>query len=363
MKVAIVTQGKVASGAEIITAQLYNDMKKEVTILTGSNPVINFFSDEKYRVQRINGFTPINRKNLKISTLLNLMKSLFALRKTIETLKPDYIHVYNIASLLYVAISCAKIKVPIVLHVHDFYSKDKLNKRIAKLLRKKPKKIVGVSQSICRDLIQVGFPEDRISCIHNGITVPVPLANTNNDKVNTLTIGFVATISKWKGLHILLEAAQLIDKKKYPVNYVIVGPFVDEKYKEEIISLAKGVKNNKISFLGAKKNARELMGNFDILVHCSTEADPFPTVLIEGMYQKCAVIGANGGGVPEIIHNRKTGILHTPGSGISLASAIEELINNESLRTNIAIEGFKEANKEFTIQRFRQEFFDIINNL
>jgi glycosyltransferase involved in cell wall biosynthesis len=363
MKVAIITQGKVASGAEIITSQLYSEVKNNVTVLSGSKPVIDFFRDEKFHVEKIDGLSPINRDSLKASALFRVAKSFISLRKVVRQVNPDYIHVYNVASLLYVAISCVHLPIPVILHVHDFYSKDKLNTKIAQMLRNKPKQIVGVSHSICKDLVKVGFPSSSISCIHNGITASTIQERALIEDKNTLTIGFVATISRWKGLHVLLEAAQLLDAKKYSINYAIVGPFVDEGYKKSIMLLADKVKNNKISFLGAKKNARDLMKDFDILVHCSIEDDPFPTVLLEAMYQRCAVIGANGGGVPEIILDNKTGLLHDPGSGKSLAEAIEKLVINKTLRKEIALKGFEEAENEFTIQRFRKEFFDVIKEM
>ena len=68
------------------------------------------------------------------------------------------------------------------------------------------------------------------------------------------------------------------------------------------------------------------MQTFDVLVHCSIEHDPFPTVILEGMHSGCAVIGANCGGVPEMIINNKTGLIHQVGSADELAGCLKNLL-------------------------------------
>lgn len=362
MRVAIVSQGNNASGAEIVTAELYREIKNNVVVLSGSEPILNYFASQNFQVKKVAGLGPLNRASFKIRKFYCLAMSLFQLRKQLIVINPDYIHVYNLASLLYVSLSMFCKNKPIILHVHDFYSRDRLLARIARWLKNKPTKIVAVSNSVRLDLINIGFPAAKIRCIHNGIDLKNDW-NSKEKHIDGITIGFVGAINEWKGLHVLMKAAFLLDQKGYSLNYVIVGSFFDKEYERKVMSLSEKIKRSKVNFLGPRKDARKLMQQFDILVHCSIENDPFPTVLLEGMHSGCAVIGSQCGGVPEIIDDHETGLLHHPGSPESLSRVLEELVLSSDLRKRIAKNGLEKAQKSLTVGRYRSEFFDYVRPL
>lgn len=361
MKIVIVTQGNIASGAEIITSELYSTMKKDVIILSGSDPIIDFYTSKNFTVKKIKGLSPIKRSDFKLSKIPEIFKSIYLMRKEIHKINPYYIHVYNIASLLYVTLSVFRLKIPILLHVHDFYTKDKFICFFARLLKNRPKKIIAVSQSVRSDLIKIGFNGLKTYFVHNGIDVKINDTLQRGNGFEKISVGFVASISRWKGLHVLLKAAEILDKKGYSLNYTIVGPFLNEDYKRSIMQIAGNVKRSEITFLGKQNDARNLMRNFDILVHCSIENDPFPTVILEGMFNHCSVIGSDGGGVPEIITDGETGLLHTMGSSSSLARVIEKLVDNKRLREKLALNGYSYARKNLTLKRFQNTFFNVVN--
>jgi glycosyltransferase involved in cell wall biosynthesis len=285
---------------------------------------------------------------------------LLKLRKKIKDYQPNYIHVYNLASLLYLTLYLfGRIyNYKVILHVHDFYSKDRLLRPISKLLKKKPSYIIPVSNSVKLDLIKLGFDETRIHCIHNGIDTDLLPKTDCNKENNGLTIGFVGSLSRWKGLHILLGAAKKLEDQGYYFNYVIVGAFDEAEYKRQILNQCAQINHSKINFLGRRTDARELMKSFDLLVHCSIEPDPFPTVLLEGMHLGCPVIGPKCGGVPEIIDDHKNGLLFETNSKESLAKAILKMTNDRNLRRQLAANALTKANKELSLNRFRSEFFN-----
>ncbi|WP_270606140.1 glycosyltransferase family 4 protein [Bacillus mobilis] len=358
MKTVIITQGKVASGAEIVTNELYKDKKDSVYVFSGSEKQVNYFQDNDFNVKNINGLIPLERENFKVNKLFKVLGSLSEIRRNIKEISPDFIHVNNIPALLYTYLSTMKLNIPIVLQVHDFYSKDKLVKGIAKFLKNKPHKIIAVSNSVSEDLKSLGFNDTKIEVVHNGISIETkPRELKRNPKIR---IGFVGSIARWKGLHIFLEAAYQLNNMQEDIEFVIVGPFLDEHYRNEIEILGQKVKS-KVRFLGKRTDARELMQTFDVLVHCSIEHDPFPTVILEGMHSGCAVIGANCGGVPEMIINNKTGLIHQVGSSDELADCLKKLVINQDFRENISANGYKFAKEYLTGKRFREEFFEKID--
>ncbi|MED4962662.1 glycosyltransferase family 4 protein [Heyndrickxia coagulans] len=365
----LVTQGKIASGAEKVTSILYEDMKDDLIVLSGTKPQLEYFSNCGFVVEKVDGLQALNRDSFKFNKLIKVMKSFIPLRKSLLKHWPEYIHVYNLPSLLYTSISLmGKAKnFPIVLHVHDYYSKDKLLKLFSVFLRRKPYKIIAVSNSVKRDLISLKFPETKICVVHNGIVDKQQYQNknyiVNSESTNELNVIFIGSIAKWKGLHILLKAAEILKyQSNIQVNFNIAGPFLDKEYEKEIRILSEKVPYQ-VSFLGKVENPEELMNKMDILVHCSIEKDPFPTVVLEGLAAGIAVIASSAGGAKEVIKEMDTGLLHAPGNYKELAKKLQTLIDNPGLRSQISRNGYSYALEFLNKDRYKKNFFGAITNL
>lgn len=366
LKVLVVTQGKIASGAEKVTAILYDNNKEETIVLSGSKPQLEYYSSCGFVAENVKGLIALNRQSLGFVKLVSIFKAMFPLRKKIISYKPAYIHVNNIPSLLYVTIATQGLKIPIILHVHDFYSQDKLVKLIAKFLKEKPSRIIAVSNVVKKDLEAIGFSSANIHVVHNGIeqhsTKKQVLKLKDNFNSQSVKVLFVGSIAKWKGLHVLLAAAKKLKINRHiNVEYYIAGPFLDNKYENEIKTMASEIKNE-VYFLGKVSNIQELMLGMDILVHCSIESDPFPTVVLEGMSSGMAVIASQSSGAQEIINHGINGMLHTPGDVDSLVGQLEVLVNDLNLRKKMSIEGCTFAKQHLNKKRYQEQFFNNIKN-
>lgn len=72
-----------------------------------------------------------------------------------------------------------------------------------------------------------------------------------------------------------------------------------------------------------------------ILVVPSVWPENAPVVVLEGMAHGVAVLAAASGGVPEMLREGETGLLHAPGDAGGFARQLERLVSNESLRAEI----------------------------
>ena len=86
--------------------------------------------------------------------------------------------------------------------------------------------------------------------------------------------------------------------------------------------------------------------------------EPLPYVVAEALLNGRLVIASRVGGIPELIHNEKNGLLFNSGSADSLAVALKRLIDDRSL-----IEAFKKqipsikdikADAELWIERYQK---------
>jgi len=80
----------------------------------------------------------------------------------------------------------------------------------------------------------------------------------------------------------------------------------------------------------------------------ASKRETFGLVLIEAMQVGTAVIGANSGGVVEIIDDEKTGLLFESQNHESLAMSIEKLVNSPELISTIAKSGQNKCDEKFS---------------
>jgi spore coat protein SA len=90
--------------------------------------------------------------------------------------------------------------------------------------------------------------------------------------------------------------------------------------------------------------------------------DPFPLAVIEGMASGLPVVATRRGGIPEALREGG-GVLVAPSSPEELAKALQELVTNAELRGRVGREGYASYKKNFTWQRVRRQYHEIVNAL
>jgi len=89
--------------------------------------------------------------------------------------------------------------------------------------------------------------------------------------------------------------------------------------------------------------------------------DNLPTVIMEAMATGLPVISTTTGGIPEMVVQRETGFLVSPGDATALADAIEKLISDAVLAQKMGRAGYERAQNLFSIERNVRELCTLIN--
>jgi glycosyltransferase involved in cell wall biosynthesis len=123
-------------------------------------------------------------------------------------------------------------------------------------------------------------------------------------------------------------------KKQSKTDYelVIVG---DGPLKKDLENKVKTDNISDVRFLGSRRDVENIIPGCDVLVLPSF-SESFGLVLIEALACGKPVIGSNVGGITEII-NKNVGLLVNPNKISSIASAIDEIINDEELRMVLSL--------------------------
>lgn len=211
--------------------------------------------------------------------------------------------------------------------------------------------------------------------IQNGIDLrtfrPAPESRTQLQtkfalSKHKVTLLFVGRIIRRKGLHVLLEALQLLPVDVLEkVQLLIAGgadffvqdltPYVTS-VKATIRSLQERMTILESGYV-PHSQVHELFKVADVLVFTSIEPEGSPLSLIEASACGLSTIVSGVGGISEIIKNEETGlVLDFPIQISQLSEYLIRLINNPDMRNTFGKNAFKYAQRQFSSERMTSDF-------
>ena len=290
--------------------------------------------------------------------------------------KFDLIYANSQKAFITSALAVLRGSSPLVWYLQDIVTAQhfsKLNRSIAVILANQfASRVIVNSQATGEAFVAAGGNPELVRVVYNGFHsdpfdkisleavrhIRTEL-NINND---TPLIGLFSRLSPWKGQHILLSAVKQLPQ----VQILLVGDalFGEQAYVSEIKQLANSPElKERVHWLGFRNDIPTLMKACDIIVHTSTEPEPFGRVIVEGQLAQRPVIAAAAGGALELIEPEKTGLLFTPGNYNALKSQIEKLIHNPTLASSLAQQGYINAKTNFSWTTILERFSTVITEL
>ena len=192
------------------------------------------------------------------------------------------------------------------------------------------------------------------------------LRNMSEEKMYTsVRMVFLSNLLESKGILDLLDALSLLRQRGCLFTCDIVGAETSEINRERLLKeIAQreldGVAIYKGSMFGDEKT--QVLKDADLFIH-PTHDDCFPLVLLEAMAHGLPCISTNEGAIADIIDNGKTGLIFEKNNPQDLADTIEALLNNETLRNRMGVEGRKKYEQEYTLEHFEQRFVQCMNSI
>ena len=183
--------------------------------------------------------------------------------------------------------------------------------------------VISISDEITRELIGIGYPEEKIINIPNGVDTEKFSGLLGSDKKVLATklglpdgklILYSGRLVKEKNVASLLDIWKNIIKEHKDAYLIILGDGPEKQ------SLEKFAGEN-IRFIGQVDNVHQYLRVGDLFVLPSL-TEGFSNSLLEAMACELPVIATRVGGAPEIINHNHNGILISPGSNQELQSAV-----------------------------------------
>jgi len=273
------------------------------------------------------------------------------------------------------AISSLRVSPPIVWYLHDILTAkhfSKINRTIAIFLANQfAAKVIVNSHATGKAFIAAGGKPELIEVVYNGfdsfkfdnIQIEDSQAVRSQLEIgNAPLVGLFSRLSYWKGQHVLLEAIKELPQ----VQVILVGTalFGEEEYVSELKTLAAIPElKDRVHWLGFRDDIPTLMKACDIIVHASTEPEPFGRVIVEGQLAQKPTIASAAGGALEIIKDGKNGCLFPAGNAIALRQSIQKLIENPSLVKTLSQQGYLSAKQNFSSATILKDFAQALTKI
>jgi glycosyltransferase involved in cell wall biosynthesis len=288
------------------------------------------------------------------------------IRQLVKTYKPDIVHLNSSKAGILGSFACMGMKTKVIFTAHGFIFNEPLPHFLKTFYLALEK-----TASSYRDFIITVSEADKLSALNNSLIIPEKIKTIYNgiSKINflpkeqaqlklqipnnKLIIGLVSNLYKTKGLDILIESINQLEKTLLSnvLVYIIGQGPQESNLKTQISSLKL---NNKIFLTGKVTNAATYLKAFDIFVLPSRK-EGFPYSLLEAMQAGLPIITTNTGGNAEAVGT--AALLVKPQNPIELTEAIKKLVTSREHRLQLT-QAVQLRNNLFTEEKMLLETQD-----
>jgi glycosyltransferase involved in cell wall biosynthesis len=271
----------------------------------------------------------------------DVARAIYNLRKVIEEWQPDVVQAHTRKAQLLATVAVGGIDVRLVWHLRDALpARPPLRAVVVRALRRADH-AVALSQWLARSYNAYGATprSGQIGLVGSGVdperlaALPTPWLSGERSPV----IGYVGQIARWKGPHLLVEAAEQLEDRG--ILFRIIGGvwFPAERgygdwLRRRIGSSSEG---DRIAWLSATAGPEQAFDQIDVLVHTSLEPEPFGRVLVEAMASRRPIVALRAGSTTELLDKTMAVFAEGP-DGASLAAALKYLVADRARAKTMA---------------------------
>jgi glycosyltransferase involved in cell wall biosynthesis len=271
------------------------------------------------------------------------------LTRAISDFRPDLVHTNGLKA----HVLGGRLRWPnaaLVWHLHEYISRRKLTRWLLRRYVSRCSAIVANSASVAADVTASIAPPCAVHVVPNAVDLDVfspggasvdldRLAGLSSVPRNVIRVGLVAAYGRWKGHEVFLDALRQLASRLPIRGYIIGGPIYDTSNSQltradlETMIHSRGL-DGCVGLTGFVE-AAPAMRALDVVVHASTQPEPFGLVIAEAMACGKAVVTTGYGGAAELIANGHDALVAAAGQSAAVADAIEKLAYDPTLRAAI----------------------------
>lgn len=221
---------------------------------------------------------------------------------------------------------------------------------------------VFVSDALRREVVEgeEKFFGAKTDVVHDGVALPeLPSLGDLASRRAALELPadvplvlIAGQVSEVKGIWEFIEAARFLVSRGSHAHFVVLGDDLKgrgqlRREAEERVR-ALGIAHQ-FTFLGFRADAPGLIPLFDV-VAVPSHVEPLGNATLEAMAAARPVVGANVGGIPEMVQDGVTGVLIPPRDAVALAEAIGGLLADRPRSESMGRAGRLRAASSFSVE-------------
>jgi glycosyltransferase involved in cell wall biosynthesis len=215
-------------------------------------------------------------------------------------------------------------------------------------------RVVAISQSVQKSLIDSGFNSGDVDLVPSGIISPERVAGARAAVFEEFNLFpearlavCVANLVGIKGHRTLIEAVRLL-QESWPGFRVLFAGDGPLRRNLEALSRDAGV-GDQILFAGFRTDIDRLLSAADLAV-CPSLTEGLGLSILDALAMELPVAASRTGGIPEIIQHGETGLLVPPGEPGPLAEALASLLSSPEESARLGRNGRRMVLEKFSVQ-------------
>jgi len=349
-----------------------NHIENLCTELKESNPtikntifcVINGAFHKRLEKTKLNFITAKLKTNIDLRFSYNL--GMFCKKEKI-----DLIHIHDPNAILLAIISDKIFNLPpFVFSKKTSFPIKQRKKTLFKYNYAKIKKVLCVSKETKRISSEGIKDYSKLITVYHGTNLKTKSTQTPfllREKYNLLKgkiiVGNIANHIRAKHLDTLVDIVDTIVNKEKRTEFIFVqiGTFTGRT--PDLLQRISTLKLEKhLIFMGYTPNASNFLPQFNISL-ITSQSEGIPQVIYESMFHRVPLISTNVGGIPEIIEDKKTGLLAPMHDYKTLSNHIVSLSENTQLQKEFTDKGYQKLIEKYTTTNMAKQTLEIYKEI
>jgi glycosyltransferase involved in cell wall biosynthesis len=192
-----------------------------------------------------------------------------------------------------------------------------------------------------RFLREFHVPPERIAYLDYGFDL-TKFGGRRRVPRKGFVIGYISTHRPAKGLQILIDAIPLLSGNFKVHIWGRPSADVTPALRDRVSRFSPSVAR-RIEWMGEYDHmnmVRDVLDHVDVVVVPSIWLENSPLVIHEAQQARLPVVATDLGGMAELVHDGKNGLLFKPRDHTELASALQRLINNPGVARELGARGY-----------------------
>ena len=310
---------------------------------------------------------PFNFQRLRFNSFLknntryvaSFGRDVRAIQLLIETVRPDVVQVCGLLNIQAV-LAAKRAGVPVVWQLLSTFSPPPLRLVYGQLVRRWAKAVMSTGALVARKHYLTGAVRQRLFPFYPPVETSRFTGTVNKKRdarqffglpTSALVIGTVGNRNRQKShdqwVRIARQALACTDQDVYFVVVGAITPSYQAAYQTMVQNfVVENGLSERILFLESTIPVDTILSGFDIFL-LSSMAEGVPTVLLEAMSVGTPVVSTDVGAIPEIIEDGQNGFLYPFGQNDRAASHLLRLIEDDTLRQQMARTNARDARAKF----------------